>query len=1114
MTSFRKYLTILLAVLTLLSCAAPAFAAEGEELPAAALSAETAAPAEVLAENAGSEEIAEAEPETTAEPVPTVTPEISGETEPEESTEPVPEVTAEPLAEETPAPEVSPEPQAELPELSWETPGSSTVEIQGGGRMLVSGDAFYYIERGLWKELNGTDSFLAEVYEGGNLNLSGDWLYFTDPDWGVRRVSTRGGTVETVLAYDSYIEQMYVIGRELRFVADGNVYSYDMGRDTLTEIYSSGAVIGLLPSEYGNIYITGDPFDRSLWLGEEEIFRHVESCYTDVGYLVLRQEGQDWQISLSALFHGSRTLEPYALHPEKLLGEHMSQEEALLAEQAFFESAEYAEMLREEAEDAVYNGASTYASSVVTTALTNNKATQDQINIAKRARQMADVLWTPLADRWTWAGGSLVSDITGSVKAYAFKAGATYRGLPYSQPVYTGYVGWHSEVKTVSAYVNQVNNASSKFYSGYSEFNKTAPYYGTDCSGFVSWAWDLDQRGVCSWIAKSRGIYIGASTNLIKLGDCLDDCSTHVVLVTDIGYDASGNIVSVEITEQTPPKIKVTVFGEPIPGKRYDVNRSLSALYSSYFNRGYDIYRRNYSGSVSYTPDPAVPLDEDGWISAPAVKTQTSADGTAVEVVLSHDSGHNIHYTTDGSMPTVSSPRYDAPIAMTKSGTVRAIVDPGNTYKGSFRLDYTVTVTKADVPVPSLVSGAYYNLTAKKDSYLSLYSENGDKIYYTTDGTEPSLDSPLMTDAGIKITKDVTIKCFAFGGGTVRSDVATYEIKVGDFYTIEADYETVNGSISPSGNIEVPAGQDFTFAIKPVSGYKVTDVLVDGKSVGARTSYTFQKVSGSHTITASFAIDLPFVDVNSSKWYDDAVAYVYTGKYFLGTTDTTFSPNSLMTRGMLVTVLGRYDGMKSYLEPFSDILAYSNGYQITVRNSASIYGAVLKYIYYPDEMVRIIGSANSADDGVLWYKVVYDGTTGWVRSKLNDGKKLLIPYESNFKDLDKGYYYGYVQWAYLKGIINGHSSSSFAPTAYISRQDLCVVLYNYLTKYLGKSLSTTASKTFTDSASIQPYARNAVNAMTNIGVIGGHDDGHFGPNEGASRAQVAQMLMNLNDYLN
>ena len=133
---------------------------------------------------------------------------------------------------------------------------------------------------------------------------------------------------------------------------------------------------------------------------------------------------------------------------------------------------------------------------------------------------------------------------------------------------------------------------------------------------------------------------------------------------------------------------------------------------------------------------------------------------------------------------------------------------------------------------------------------------------------------------------------------------------------------------------------------------------------------------------------------------------------------------------------------------------------------------------------------------------------------MHEGSPLLSVYSGGFTDIVSGeYYYGYVQWAYMKGIVNGRSSASFAPYGYISRQDICVMLYNYVTKYLGMNISTTATKTFTDADKIGSYAVDAVNAMTNIGVINGYTDGSFGPQFGATRAEVAKMLHSLYDYL-
>ncbi|MGG9972831.1 beta strand repeat-containing protein, partial [Ferruginibacter sp. SUN002] len=64
-----------------------------------------------------------------------------------------------------------------------------------------------------------------------------------------------------------------------------------------------------------------------------------------------------------------------------------------------------------------------------------------------------------------------------------------------------------------------------------------------------------------------------------------------------------------------------------------------------------------------------------------------------------------------------------------------------------------------------------------------------------------------------------------------------------------------NGTISPSGEINPTKGSNQTYTITPSSGYKVADVLVDGVSVGAVTSYTFTNITTNHTIAASFVLD-------------------------------------------------------------------------------------------------------------------------------------------------------------------------------------------------------------------------------------------------------------------
>ena len=71
------------------------------------------------------------------------------------------------------------------------------------------------------------------------------------------------------------------------------------------------------------------------------------------------------------------------------------------------------------------------------------------------------------------------------------------------------------------------------------------------------------------------------------------------------------------------------------------------------------------------------------------------------------------------------------------------------------------------------------------------------------------------------------------------------------YYTIQAAAGT-GGSISPSGNVSVREGKDQTFTITPDKGYAVANVKIDGKSIGAVKSYTFENVRRTHTIEVIF----------------------------------------------------------------------------------------------------------------------------------------------------------------------------------------------------------------------------------------------------------------------
>lgn len=130
-----------------------------------------------------------------------------------------------------------------------------------------------------------------------------------------------------------------------------------------------------------------------------------------------------------------------------------------------------------------------------------------------------------------------------------------------------------------------------------------------------------------------------------------------------------------------------------------------------------------------------------------------------------------------------------------------------------------------------------------------------------------------------------------------------------------------NGTISPAGESSVIENGTKTYTITPDDGYVVADVKVDGQSVGAVTTYTFDNISADHEIEATFKWDNPFTDVSEDDDCYEAVKYVYENGLFIGTSDTEFSPNVTMTRSMFATVLARLAGVTPTYEgasQFSD----------------------------------------------------------------------------------------------------------------------------------------------------------------------------------------------------
>jgi hypothetical protein len=114
---------------------------------------------------------------------------------------------------------------------------------------------------------------------------------------------------------------------------------------------------------------------------------------------------------------------------------------------------------------------------------------------------------------------------------------------------------------------------------------------------------------------------------------------------------------------------------------------------------------------------------------------------------------------------------------------------------------------------------------------------------------------------------------------------------------------------------------------------------------------------------------------------------------------------------------------------------------------------------------------------------------------------------NSFGDVFAGQYYApYVAWAQANAITGGVGNNVFAPNAPVSRQDLAVILMNYV-RYTGKPLPVKqAYAGFADSAKIAGYAQASMEALYRAGIMGGKPGNLFDPAGSATRAEVAAIL--------
>ena len=113
-----------------------------------------------------------------------------------------------------------------------------------------------------------------------------------------------------------------------------------------------------------------------------------------------------------------------------------------------------------------------------------------------------------------------------------------------------------------------------------------------------------------------------------------------------------------------------------------------------------------------------------------------------------------------------------------------------------------------------------------------------------------------------------------------------------------------------------------------------------------------------------------------------------------------------------------------------------------------------------------------------------------------------------FADLTRGaWYVDAVAWAAENGIVDGVGSAQFAPNAHITREQLALILYRYA-QHCGLDVSAAEDLSgYADVQSVSPWAQAAMRWAVSAGLISGRSASALAPQSGATRAEIAQLLM-------
>lgn len=541
-----------------------------------------------------------------------------------------------------------------------------------------------------------------------------------------------------------------------------------------------------------------------------------------------------------------------------------------------------------------------------------------------------------------------------------------------------------------------------------------------------------------------------------------------------------------------------------------------------------------------YTLTKAADCETDGMISVngsvatetsfeyrfldPVTITATPKDGYYVASIAAQSADGSEKFEITGTKPAVDTIRGDA---LTLSFQMPAC-----------DLTYTVDYEKCDFSVTTVFDAEQGAVTTAPANIAQL-----DDIVTVTVEPKPGYRLASLTatyadgEKSLVLTEIAKNRCtFTMPAAAVTVTALFEEVNYTVTLTVDGEATTALNGFD-TVNIGVDYLDTVTVSVTPAAGWELTAITVDGGKITVNEE--IKRSGGDYTFTMP-EHDVA-VEVKLTKTGYGLKAYAINS-FESGHGKVTLSPVRVAYVGDLVTITADPDdGYRvgrvivldvngktvpvnyvkndyDYIETWSFTMPASN-VAITVKfevQGSSYYDDVRTDAWYYNAVTFVTdrGYFNGVSEMLFapyidMNRAMFVTVLGRM-ANVDTSKYMGLA----FSDLEAGMYYvPYVKWANENGIVLGRSDTIFDPDASITREEMAAIMYRYCA-YIGMDMTpknTVFMERYTDRNEISDWAVTYVEWAVGCGLMRGMTDHTIDPLEHASRAQVAQVIMNFCD---